>query len=123
MNTMRFFGRVALDRDFAGMALSDSEGDRVADLMGDGKSVLLMANHGVLVIGASVADAFDELYYFERAAATLLTCYATGKPLRVVADDVAALTERQWRGYGQLAIDHLDNIKAILDVEEPAYRR
>jgi ribulose-5-phosphate 4-epimerase/fuculose-1-phosphate aldolase len=123
MNTMRFFGRVALDSGFSGMALSDSEGDRVADLMGRDKSVLLLANHGVLVIGASVAAAFDELYYFERAAETLLTCYATGKPLRIVSDDIAALTERQWRDYGQFAIDHLDNLTAILDLEEPSYRR
>jgi ribulose-5-phosphate 4-epimerase/fuculose-1-phosphate aldolase len=122
MNTMRFFGRVAVDGEFSGMALSDSEGDRVADLMGEGKSVLLMANHGVLVIGPHVAAALDELYYFERAAETLLTCYAAGKALRIVPDPVAALTERQWRDYGQLAIDHLDNIKAILDAEEPTYR-
>lgn len=122
MNTMRFFGRVAVDGGFSGMALSDSEGDRVAELMDDGKTVLLMANHGVLVIGPNVAAAFDEMYYFERAAETLLTCYAAGKALRIVPDAVAALTERQWRGYGQLAIDHLDNIKAILDAEEPGYR-
>lgn len=122
MNTMRFFGRVALDREFAGMALCDGEGERVARLMDERHSVLLMANHGVLVIGPSVAAAFDEMYYFERAARTLLACYATGRPLRIVADEIAALTERQWRAYGQLAIDHLDNIKAILDLEEPAYR-
>jgi ribulose-5-phosphate 4-epimerase/fuculose-1-phosphate aldolase len=122
MNTMRFFGRVALDGEFSGMALSDGEGDRVADLMGEGKTVLLMANHGVLVMGPHVAAAFDELYYFERAAETLLTCYAAGKALRIVPDSVAALTARQWRDYGQLAIDHLDNIKAILDAEEPTYR-
>jgi ribulose-5-phosphate 4-epimerase/fuculose-1-phosphate aldolase len=123
MNTMRFFGSVALDSGFSGMALSDDEGDRVADLMGEGKTVLLLANHGVLVIGSSVAAAFDEMYYFERAAETLLTCYATGKPLRIVPDGIAALTAQQWRDYGQLAIDHLKNVKAILDVEEPSYRR
>ena len=123
MNTMRFFGRVALDSSFSGMALSGEEGDRVADLLGEGKTVLLMANHGVLVIGESVAAAFDEMYYFERAAETLLTCYATGKPLRLVPDEVAALTEKQWRNYGQLAIDHLENVKAILDAEEPEYRK
>ncbi len=122
MNTMRFFGRVALDRDFSGMALFDDEGERVAALLGGGRSVLLMANHGALVIGSSVAQAFDEFYYFERAAETLLTCYATGKPLRIVSDEIAALAERQWRGYGQLALDHLENIKAILDAEEPSYK-
>jgi ribulose-5-phosphate 4-epimerase/fuculose-1-phosphate aldolase len=123
MNTMRFHGRVALDNAFQGMALSEAEGERVAQLLGADKSVLLMANHGVLVIGQSIAEAFDELYYFERAAETLLTCYATGKPLRIVSDELARLTEQQWRGYAQLAVDHLDNIKCILDDEEPAYRR
>jgi ribulose-5-phosphate 4-epimerase/fuculose-1-phosphate aldolase len=122
MNTARFFGRVAIDDGFAGMALSDEEGDRQAALMTDGKTVLLMANHGVLVIGPTVADAFDELYYFERAAETLLTCYAAGRPLRVMPDEVARLTEQQWRGYGRFAADHLDNVKAILDAEEPGYR-
>jgi ribulose-5-phosphate 4-epimerase/fuculose-1-phosphate aldolase len=123
MNTARFFNRVALDSKFAGMALSDNEGERVASLISDGKTVLLMANHGVLVTGKSVADAFDELYYFERAAQTLLTCYSTGKPLRILPDSLAALTERQWRDYGQLALDHLDSIKSILDEQEPSYRR
>ena len=123
MNTMRFFNRVALDESFNGMALADAEGERVAKLLGDGKTVLLLANHGVLVVGESVAAAFDELYYFERAAQTLLACYATGKPLRIVSDGIAALTARQWQDYGQLAIDHLAEIKAILDDEEPSYRR
>lgn len=122
MNTARFHGRVATDQGFAGMALSDDEGDRVAGLLGDDKNVMVMANHGVLVASPTVAAAFDALYYFERAAETLLTCYATGKKLRIMSDEFAALTELQWRDYGQLSIDHLDNVKAILDVEEPAYR-
>jgi ribulose-5-phosphate 4-epimerase/fuculose-1-phosphate aldolase len=121
MNTMRFYGRVAIDREFAGMALSAGEAERAASLLVDGKTVLMMANHGVLVIGPTVAAAFDELYYFERAAETLITCYATGQPVRRLPDAVARVTEQQWSDYGQLAIDHLDNVKAILDVEEPAY--
>ncbi len=122
MNTARFTGRVAIDDAFGGMALSNAEGDRVAGLLGGGKTVLLMANHGVLVVGPTVADAFDELYYFERAAETLLTCYATGRPLRILSDAVARRTEVEWRGYGQLAVDHLAEVKAILDVEAPDYR-
>ena len=122
MNTARFHGRVVIDESFAGMALNDNEGDRVAGLLESGKTVVLMANHGVLVIGRTVAEAFDELYYFERAAETLITAYGTGRPLRVLPDAVAVQTEAEWRGYGQLAIDHLDNIRAILDAEEPDYR-
>lgn len=122
MNTTRFFGRIALDNNFSGMALSDQEGDRIARLMGGGQKVLLMANHGALVIGSSVAQAFDDFYYFERAAETLLTCYASGQKVRVVPANVAALTEAQWRSYGQLAIDHFENLKAILDAQDPSYR-
>jgi ribulose-5-phosphate 4-epimerase/fuculose-1-phosphate aldolase len=123
INTARFFGRVALDSNFAGMALSEDEGQRVAQLMSADKTVLLLANHGVLVIGASIAAAFDELYYFERAAETLLTCYATGQELRILPDTVAKLTEQQWRSYTQFSTDHFSSVKAILDEEEPDYRQ
>jgi len=122
MNAMRFFGRVAVDPNFAGMALSDGEGDRIADLVGPTKTVVLMANHGVIVFGPTVAAAFDELYYFERAARTLMTAYATGRPLRRVPDAVAALTERQWREYEQSAVDHLEAVKAILTDEGSTFR-
>jgi len=82
-----------------------------------------MANHGVMVVGATVADAFDELYYFERAAELLLTCYAAGKPLRFMSDAVAELTKRQWLEYTGFAADHLNAVQEILDAEEPDYRR
>ena len=120
-NTMRFFERVAIDEGFAGMALANEEGDRLARVLGD-RSVLLMGNHGVLVAGPTVAAAFDAMYYFERASETLITAYATGRPLRVASDEVARATARQWDGYGQLALDHLREVRAILDAEEPDYR-
>lgn len=122
INAARFFGRVAVDTHFSGMALSSNEAARQARLLQDGKSVLLMANHGVMVVGATVAEAFDELYYFERAAELLLTCYATGKPLRFMTNETAELTRRQWLEYPGLGADHLNAVKAILDREEPAYR-
>jgi ribulose-5-phosphate 4-epimerase/fuculose-1-phosphate aldolase len=121
-NTMRFFGRVALDEAFGGMALADEEGDRLAGLMGD-KPILMMGNHGVLVTAPSVAQAFDELYYFERAAQTLMLAYASGRTLRIAPDDVAGSTARQWLDYPHLAVDHLSEVKAILDREAPDYRQ
>jgi ribulose-5-phosphate 4-epimerase/fuculose-1-phosphate aldolase len=123
INAARFYGRVAVDTEFSGMALSVAEAARQADLLLDGKSVLLMANHGVLVVGATVAAAFDELYYFERAAETLLTCYATGKPLRFMPPATAGLTQRQWLEYTGFPGDHLNAVRQILDQEEPDYRQ
>ncbi len=120
-NTMRFWGRLVIDEGFDGMGLSDDEGDRLAGLLGRG-DVLLMGNHGVLVAAPDVAMALDEMYYFERACETLMTAYASGRPLRVVSDDIARRTARQWAEYGQLARDHLAEVRAILDTEEPDYR-
>ncbi len=122
-NTMRFFGRVALDDGFGGMGLGD-EAERLTTRLGDGR-VLLMGNHGVMTVGESVARAFDELYYFERACETYITALATGKPLRVVGDEIAETTARQWEDYMDrvgLCDAHLAEIRAILDREEPDYK-
>jgi ribulose-5-phosphate 4-epimerase/fuculose-1-phosphate aldolase len=120
-NTMRFYGRVAQDETYGGMALSDEEGDRLAKVIGD-KPVLMMGNHGIMVIAPTIAQAFDEMYYLERACETLVTCYATGRPLRAASPNVAALTAQQWIEYRNLAHDHFGEVKAILDAEEPEYR-
>jgi ribulose-5-phosphate 4-epimerase/fuculose-1-phosphate aldolase len=120
-NTMRFYGQVAMDESYAGMALANEEGDRLAGLLGN-KSVLMMGNHGVLVTGPTIAQAFDEMYYFERAAETLMTCYASNRPLRIAPDAVAQTTAQQWLDYPHLAQDHLAEVKAILDREAPDYK-
>jgi ribulose-5-phosphate 4-epimerase/fuculose-1-phosphate aldolase len=120
-NTMRFYGRVAQDEAYGGMALCDEEGDRLAKMIGD-KPVLMMGNHGVMVVGPTIAQAFDEMYYLERACETLVACYATGRELRIASANVAALTAQQWVEYPELGEDHLAEVKAILDAEEPEYR-
>ncbi|MCC5975598.1 MAG: class II aldolase/adducin family protein [Rubellimicrobium sp.] len=121
-NTMRFYDRVAIDDGFGGMALSDNEGDRLAAILGDRK-VLLMGNHGVLVAAPTVAEAFDTMYYFERAAETQILALSTGRPLRIAAHEVARQTAEDWDNYGQLSIDHMAEVRAILDREEPEYRQ
>jgi ribulose-5-phosphate 4-epimerase/fuculose-1-phosphate aldolase len=121
-NACRFYGRIAYDREYAGMALSDGEGARVAGLLGESKSVLFMGNHGVLVVGPSVAEAFDELYYLEKAAQNLVLALSTGQPLALVPDHVAALACQQWLEYPQYSELHFNALKDILDEEEPNYK-
>ena len=84
-NTMRFFDRVAVDSGFDGMGLGD-EAERLTTTLGN-KRVLIMGNHGVMVAADSVAKAFDDLYYFERACETYITALSTGLPLNVVSRD------------------------------------
>lgn len=118
-NSARFFNRVALDASYGGLALEE-EAERCTRLLED-KRILLMGNHGVMAAAPTVAQAFDELYYFERAARTLVTAYMTGRPLRVLPDDVAERTARQWEEL-PVAGKHFRALQAILDEEEPDYR-
>ena len=118
-NTARYHGRVAVDDGFAGMGLGD-EAERLTTTLGN-KAVLLMGNHGVMVTATTVSQAFDELYYFERACETLITALSSGRKLRVMSDEIAELTAQQWQDYPDEDL-HLNAIKAILDEEEPDYR-
>lgn len=120
-NACRFHERIAYDRNYAGMALDDSEGLRVSSLLGDTKSVLFLGNHGVLVVGASVAEAFDELYYLEKAAQLQVLALSTGRALSLVPNQMAALVCKQWLDYPDVAKVHFDELCRILDSESPDY--
>jgi ribulose-5-phosphate 4-epimerase/fuculose-1-phosphate aldolase len=119
-NTMRFFNRVAIDDHYGGMGIGQ-EAERLPQVLA-GKSVLVMGNHGVLVWADTVDEAFDLLYYFERACETLITAYSTGKTLRIVSDDVAEKTARQWAEYPDGWQHHFKALREILDEEEPDYK-
>jgi hypothetical protein len=64
-NAMRFHGRIAIDANYNGLALDASEGERIAHAM-HGADVVFLGNHGVVVCGARVDYAYDDLYYLER---------------------------------------------------------
>lgn len=87
-NSLRFANDVAYDPTFNGLVLDNTEGERLVDVMG-GKRVLMHKHHGVIVCGASVAEAFDDLYYLERAAEVQILAMSTGSPLSIIGDDVA----------------------------------
>lgn len=119
-NTMRFYNRVAIDLGFDGMGLG-GEAERLSLCLGD-KKVMIMGQHGVLVAAATVAEAFDILYYFERAAETLITAYSTGRELNIASPAVAEKTARQWEAYpSDMMSAHFAEIRAILDVKQPDY--
>ncbi len=120
-NTALFFQRYVIDEGYGGMAF-DKEGERCATLLTNPeKKVLIMGNHGVLIIGDNVADTFNRLYYFERAAETYIKALWTGKKLRVLSDEIAEKTARQWDNYPEFSQRYFEDLKEILDEEEPSY--
>ena len=120
-NSAMFHNRHIVDANYGGMAFGD-EGARCAALLRDPKiKVMIMGNHGVLVIGTTVADTFNRLYYFERAAETYIRALQTGQPLRVLPEPIAEKTAREWEDYPTGAEAHLAELKALLDAEGSDY--
>ncbi len=96
-NAMRFHGRVAIDAHYNGLALDDSEGERIARAMA-GADVAFLGNHGVIVCGARIDHAYDDLYYLERACMHQVLAQQTGRPLAPVAPQLAARVAAQCCG-------------------------
>lgn len=120
-NTATFFNRYVIDYQFGGLAFEE-EGMRCAGMLSDpAVKVMIMGNHGVLVIGRDVADTFNRLYYFERAAETYIRALQTGQPLRVLSDQIAEKTARELDDYPGQAEAHLSQIRRILDRDDPDY--
>ena len=121
-SALKFLGRTVVDDDYNGLALDEAEGDRIAASMGDA-DVAFMRNHGVMVVGRSIAEAWDDLYYLERACEAQRLALSTGRPLKPVPPEVAEATARQMREAGdEPARLHLASIKRTLDREAPDYR-
>jgi ribulose-5-phosphate 4-epimerase/fuculose-1-phosphate aldolase len=118
---LKFYGRTAIDEEYNGLALDAEEGDRIAAVLGD-KDILFLKNHGVMVCAPTIAEAWDDLYYLERAAEVQLKAMSTGRPLKPVPGQIAERTARQMReGDAASAAMHLASIKRRLDKLAPDY--
>jgi ribulose-5-phosphate 4-epimerase/fuculose-1-phosphate aldolase len=119
-----FHGHVAYDDTYAGTADFIEEGERLAGVIGD-KHVLFMKNHGVLVTGASVAQAYRRLYRLERVCRAQVLAMSTGKPLEILPDDVVAqvqappVNDRHSRAERERLF--FEAMMRILDRDNPGY--
>ncbi len=119
--TARFYNTVAYDLEFGGIAEGEAEGERIAAALGN-RRIMMMGNHGVTVVGDTVARAFDDLYHLERACKTLVLAYSTGQPLSVMQDDLADQVREEWTGFIDGSHeDHFSQAKELLDRKDPSY--
>ncbi len=82
-----FYGHIAYDDHYAGTADTLEEGERLARLMGSNHTVF-MKNHGILVTGDTVAQAYRRLYKLERVCRAQLLAMGSGQPLEVLSDAI-----------------------------------
>ncbi len=120
-HSMRYWNRVAY-HDYEGIALDlDEQGRLVRDL--GAHNVMILRNHGLLTCGPSVADAFDHMYYMERACQAQMMATAGGAELNIpppqVAEKVAQQFQRPARPVGQKGWTAL---LRMLDRTDPSYK-
>ena len=119
-----FCDRIAYDDDYAGAADSLVEGERVADLMGD-HDVVFMKNHGELVVGDTVAQAYKRLYRLERACRTQMLAMTTQRELAPISEDVIKQVKSPVPHDRFSPADrerlYLDAMMRVLDRELPGY--
>lgn len=119
--TARWHNRLAYDMAYGGLAHEGEEGERIARSVGNHHAVM-MQNHGVTTFGATVAEAWDALYHLERAARTMVMAYTTGQPLAVMDDALADETAAGWDVFKEAEFAHFNEMKRVLDREEPDYK-
>lgn len=119
----RFHGRITYVEAFGGLALDADEGDAIAASARQdaGADVFFLAHHGVTVCGGSVAEAFDDLYYLERAARQQVLAQSTGRPLKIMPAQTVEHTARQMRQVMKVQADeHFDVLKRLHPAPAPA---
>ncbi len=120
-NSCRFYNRVSYDEYFGGMLLAEAEAARQTKALGK-NNILLMRGHGVMACAGTAGEAFDLLYYFERACRNQWLAMAANKPLFLISAKVAEKTARQWEEYPNRH-GHFNELRAMLDREESDYKK
>jgi len=116
------FARVAY-HDYEGVVLTLDEQVRLLENMGDAE-VMLLRNHGVLAVGGTVAEAFNNVYRIERACRTQLMAMACNDRILLPPPAVVERTNEQYnpgtrRPYGLL---EWPAMRRLADRIDPAYR-
>lgn len=121
-NALMFHDQIAYDPEYSGLAFDNAEGDRIAALLGN-RSILFLANHGIIVTGATVHEAYDRLYYLERVCMMQAIAMSMGQRIKLINPDVVRKTAKQMIGVDhERATAHFEALKRILDEEVPNYR-
>lgn len=116
-----FHDRIAYLDDYEGLALDAGEGDRLARSMGD-KDIAFLGAHGVIVTAPTIASAFDQLYFLERACQVQVIARSTGLPFRHLPDRVLRETATQMAQALDSGKLHFEALKRVLDREEGDYK-
>lgn len=119
-NMLRFYKGIAYDENYDGWAECVTEGQRLGDCLGKENDILMMCNHGVITTGQNMAEAYDKLYYLERAAMFQVMALSTNRELRYIPEHICQktydLARRQMKYFYE---PHFKGITEVVITETP----
>lgn len=120
-SSLKFYGRTAFDQNYNGLALDETEGDRIASTIGDA-DIIFMQNHGVMTVGPTIAQAWDDLYFLERAAEVQVKALSTGRKIKPVDPAIAQkVFEEENAALPVTSKKHLESVHRVLRKVDPDY--
>ncbi len=120
-HAMRFHNRVGY-HDYEGIALDLDEQERLVRDLGT-HNALILRNHGLLTTGASVRDAFEEMYYLELACQIQLDALSSGTPIVQPPEAVCEHAAQQFAGSNSYIRNRdWQALRRMLDKQDPSYR-
>jgi ribulose-5-phosphate 4-epimerase/fuculose-1-phosphate aldolase len=115
---------IAYDDHYQGTADFPTEGERLSALMGD-KPIVFLKNHGVLVTGDTMAQAYRRLYKLERCARMQVLAMSTGQELNILSKDVIsavnAPADMETHSADERNALFFEAMMRVLDRELPGY--
>jgi ribulose-5-phosphate 4-epimerase/fuculose-1-phosphate aldolase len=93
-----FIGRIGY-HDFEGVTVREEEGERLLANLGD-KRILMLRNHGPVVLGRTLGEMFIQQWSLQRACEIQLATLSMGQPIHV-PDEVISVHQRD---LGQVAL-------------------
>jgi ribulose-5-phosphate 4-epimerase/fuculose-1-phosphate aldolase len=122
-HALKFHQRLGY-HDYEGIALNLAERERLVADLGQFNAMILR-NHGLLVGGATVADAFHEIWFLERACQIQVQALAGGSAIRLPPTEVRSLAAEQFESEDSAEIVQLtwQAAKRLVDAQREQYER
>ena len=118
--SMRFYGKIGY-HDYEGISRDSSERDAIQRDLGD-NIVLMLRNHGTIVCGGSIAEAFTWTVNFERSCEIQVAAESAGRDIIIPSPEMCEQTREQTRAGNQPTGDKAWNAyRRIADAYYPSY--
>ena len=116
-NACRFYSNINYLDEYEGLVLDKHTAEPIGRAMAD-NDVLFLANHGIIVTGNNVYEAWESLYYLERACRAQILSMSTGKNLKIIngqiAKKVSDQIKEEAKGKSANSYRHFEALKRIL---------